>query len=251
MKSLAFIVPVHGRLALASICLRQLRRTCDQLCDAGVLASAIIVSDRASLDELDPLSLGFGTVTRDNDFTSRRFNDGIQLATDPALNPRPVDYVVPCGSDDWVDHRLFLEPLPAAHEIQGFPNVCFVSEDGTRMFAGRLRYEGGAGVRIIPRELVEALGFRPGDEDRKRSCDTSMLRNLQRSHGDRLAIDLKDSPPEWIVDWKTKGEQINSFSDMTSIHGEIGSGDPFDRLAGHWPDEALEEMREYYGLVPA
>jgi hypothetical protein len=36
MSSLMFVVPVHGRLQLASICLRQLRRTCDALIDNGI-----------------------------------------------------------------------------------------------------------------------------------------------------------------------------------------------------------------------
>ena len=30
MSSLWFVVPAHGRLELAAICLRQLRRTCDR-----------------------------------------------------------------------------------------------------------------------------------------------------------------------------------------------------------------------------
>ena len=49
------------------------------------------------------VDLRFGWVIRDNQFTSRRFNDGIQLATDPKFNPAPADYVVPFGSDDWAD----------------------------------------------------------------------------------------------------------------------------------------------------
>jgi hypothetical protein len=165
MKKLWFVVPVHGRLPLAKICLRQLRRTCDALDEAGVKASAVVISSALQLKELDPLSLRFAAVERDNSYLSRRFNDGIQLATDPKYNSDPVDYVVPCGSDDWVDYRLFLEPLPAPDTVQGFQCLSVVREDGKEIAAVNLNYEGGAGIRIIPRELVAPLGYRPGDED--------------------------------------------------------------------------------------
>ena len=100
MKTLWFIVPVHGRFSLTRVCLRQLRRTCDLLKENGVSASAVVVGDKNSLDALDVVDLGFGWVLQGNDSPSAKFNDGIQLATDPRYNPTPVDYVVPCGSDD-------------------------------------------------------------------------------------------------------------------------------------------------------
>src|SRR3954449_8391328 len=100
MSSLMFVVPVHGRLPLASICLRQLSRTCDTLNTEGVHASAVVVASQHDLAQLP--EFGFGHVIRDNKYLGRKFNDGIQLAADPSYNPHPADYVVPCGSDDWV-----------------------------------------------------------------------------------------------------------------------------------------------------
>src|SRR4051794_2342619 len=107
MPSLFFIVPAAGRESLARVCLRQLRRTCDALQAEGIDANAVVIADDRNLRTAT--ELGFGTVRRDNHFLARKFNDGIQLACDPQINERPVDYVVPCGSDDWVDHRLFLD----------------------------------------------------------------------------------------------------------------------------------------------
>jgi len=251
VKSLAFVVPVHGRLQLAQICLRQLRRTCDALIEEGVTATAVVVSDEESLRELEPVALGFATVERDNDFTSRRFNDGIQLAADPQHNPHPVDYVVPIGSDDWVDHRLFLEPLPAQNEIQGFKHISFVNEDGTQLATTHLGYEGGCGIRIIPCELLGPLRFRPADEDRRRGCDTSILVNLRKRHGDRLKIKHYDSSPYWIIDWKTAGANLNRFDNVTALHGANIEGDPFELLAGFYPAAALDEMAAYYGVAVA
>lgn len=246
MKKLAFVVPVHGRLPLAKICLRQLRRTCDALIEREVKASAVVVSDRDTLRELDPLSLDFGMVCRDNRFLSRRFNDGIQLATDPRYSSEPADYVVPCGSDDWVDYRIFLEPLPDADTLQGFQTMSFVREDGREIAAIRLNYEGGAGIRIIPRELVAPLGYRPADEDRERGCDTSILRNLRCHHGDSMRVAHMHLHARQIVDWKTPNANLNTFQGLITAGSFEIDEDPFSVLADYYPVEALDEMRDYY-----
>jgi len=247
MKSLWFCVPVHGRLELASICLRQLRRTCDSLIEAGINATAVVISDSHTIRyRIQPLKLGFATVMRDNEFLSRRFNDGIQLATDPRFNPAPADFVVPCGSDDWVDWRLFIEPLPNSDTVQGFQWMSFVSEDGRKISSTFLSYEGGAGIRIIPRELVAPLGYRPADEDRSSGCDTSILRNLRQHHGDKLKVKHFDAPAHWIIDWKSPDQQLNSYGGVTGIYRSTVEDDPFLVLADHYPPEALEEMEQHY-----
>jgi hypothetical protein len=245
MPSLWFCVPVHGRIPLARICLRQLRRTCDALCEDGVNASAVIVSDEDTLAEIDVLGLRFGWVVRDNDYTSARFNDAISLATDPRYNPHPVDYVVPCGSDDWVDHRLFTEPLPPPNTIFGFQHMSFVREDGREICSPKIGYDGGSGIRIIPRQLLEKVGYRPADEDRRRGCDTSILANVRRAHPD-LEVKHWHLHDRQIVDWKTPGIQLNSYKEVTAIHGAGSPADPFEVLADFYPAEALEEMRSYY-----
>jgi hypothetical protein len=253
MKSLWFVVPVHGRLPLARICLRQLRRTCDALYEDGVDATAVVVSDYDALQELDITSLKFGWVLRANDYTSAKFNDGIQLATDPRYNPTPVDYVVPCGSDDWLDHRLFTEPLPDENTIFGFQHMSFVREDGKEIVSPKIAYVGGSGIRIIPRQLLASVGYRPADEDRRRGCDTSILSNLRRAHPD-LEVRNWHLHERQIVDWKTPGIQLNPYKEVTAIHGAHSPADPFEALKGFYPAEALDEMRCYYeslALVPA
>jgi hypothetical protein len=184
-------------------------------------------------------------VIRENDYTSAKFNDGIMFATDPRYNPNPVDYVVPCGSDDWVDHRLFTEPLPAANQIFGFQHVSFVREDGKEICSPKIAYDGGSGIRIIPRQLLPAVGYRPADEDRMRGCDTSILSNLRRARPD-LEVKPWHLHTRQIVDWKTPGIQLNSYREVTAIHGAGSPADPFEELADFYPAEALEEMRSYY-----
>jgi hypothetical protein len=228
---------------LARICLTQLRRTCDQLEREGVRATAVVIADDENLDTA--YDLGFGTIERNNRFVSRKFNDGIQLATDPRFNPHPADYVVPFGSDDWADHRLFLE-LPPPNTMYGFQRMSFVREDGREITVRDLRYMGGSGIRIYPRQLMAPLGYRPAEEDRSRGCDTSILSNLIRHHDDRFHVQHRHLHDRQIVDWKTQGEQLNPYTSLLRWSGDE-STDPFVELAGYYPAEALEAMQTHYG----
>ncbi len=251
MKSLCFVVPVHGRLELTAICLRQLRRTCDALLEHGIQAAAIAVSDADTLNELDLDELGFGWVIRDNQFTSRRFNDGIQLATDPKFNPAPADFVVPFGSDDWADYRLFMEPLPKPNQIVGFQRMSFVREDGRELATTFLQVQGGSGIRIIPRQLVAPLGYRPAEEDRVNGCDTSILSSLRRHHGSEVEVCHQHLHDYQIVDWKTSDEQLTTYKNVTAFRAPRFAPDPFAALAPFYDADALDEMREFYAVEDA
>lgn len=250
-----FVMPVHGRLRLAAICLKQLRRTCDDLTAEGVQASAIVVTEASELKTLHKLiggDLGFGHVLRANDYTSERFNDGIELATSPRYNPHPADYVVPIGSDDWVDHRLFRE-LPGQHTIVGFQRISVVREDGGEIKSVFVNCRGGSGIRIIPRTLLEPFGYRPADTDRKSGCDASILINLSRHWRDKLHVEHWHRHERQIVDWKTVGRQLNTYENVVACFsgGDPVAEDPFTELAAFYPAEALEEMRGHYQMVAA
>lgn len=243
MPSLWFIVPVYGRLELAAICLRQLRRTCDALIVEGIEASAVVIGDDENLHTAR--ELGFGIVKRDNQFVSAKYNDGIQVACDPSYNPRPVDYVVPCGSDDWVDYRILLD-LPEKDSVYGFQRLSFVREDGREMVQRWVNVRGGCGIRIYPREIMETLGYRPADEDRHRACDTSIITNLWRKQPFRVFH--REIVPTQIVDWKSPDLQLNPYASLTFHKTFENPRDPFEALAGLYPDEALTEMAAHYGV---
>ena len=249
--SLWFVVPAHGRHQLTQICLRQLRHTCDNLTHNGIHATAVVIATDKNLDTAQ--QLGFGTIERDNQFVSRRFNDGFQLATDPNINPNPADYVMPLGSDDWIDWRILnQDTMPAENEIVGFPQITFVRGDGQEMTRTYLDYTGGSGMRIYPRELLAPLGYRPADEDRYRGCDTSILTNVRQATPNvrvmHVGIDARQ-----IVDWKTPGAQLNEYEQVQRRHCRNGTihTNPFRELAGYYPDDALDEMAAYYGALVA
>jgi hypothetical protein len=225
--------------------MRQLKRTCSELADHVISASAVVVADDENLDTAR--RLGFGWVRRDNRFVSRRFNDGIQLACDPKVNPHPADYVVPIGSDDWVDWRLFLD-LPGDWTMVGFQRIAFVREDGGELTVRHLNNEGGSGIRIYPAHVMRRCGYRPADEDRRRACDTSILLNLKAARAIRR-IEHRDIDPLQIVDWKTDGANLNTYSQVSARHRAELERDPFQVLAGRYPKVALDEMEAYYGRV--
>lgn len=260
MPSLWFVVPAHGRAQLAQICLRQLRRTCDALTAEGLDASAVVIADDENLKSAR--RLGFATVRRDNRFLSAKFNDGIQLACDGRLNPRVADYVVPFGSDDWIDYRVILERLPRPHEVIAYRHAAFVDETGTQLVTRDIDYRGGVGIRVYPRSLMArqrrifanpdifAPRYRPADEDLKRGCDTSILVNVTRTFkGDGPVIVYADRHAHQIVDWKSRRTQLNSWDDIvTRFHRGIEPSDPYETLRGTFADEALAEMRAHYGI---
>lgn len=240
--SLWFVVPAHGREQLSRICLEQLRRTCDALEAEGVRASAVVIADDANLTTAQ--DLGFAWVERDNRFLGRKFNDGIQLALDPRYNPHPADYVVPCGSDDWVDHRLFLD-LPDQRTMVGFQHLAVMREDGRELAVREVNYRGGTGIRIWPRRLLEPLGYRPADEDRRRGCDTSILVNVTRAHDRDFAIEHRHLHDLQIVDWKSPAANLNSYDTLGAFRGRTVD-DPAGALAEHYPAEAVDAMIDLY-----
>ncbi len=241
--SLWFVVPAHGRLELSAICLEQLRRTCDALTDEGLEATAVVIADDENLDTAR--ALGFGTVERSNRWLSRKFNDGIQLACDPRYNGRPASFVVPCGSDDWIDHRIMLQLPERNRMVVGFKRMSFVREDGLELAPSFVDYEGGCGIRIYPRWLMQQTAYRPADEDRERGCDTSILVNVRKAVP-RLIVEHRDVHDLQIVDFKSPREQLNDYREVRRWRrGTIS--DPWAELEHAYPYEAIEAMRAHYG----
>lgn len=237
-----FVVPVHGREALTKVCLRQLKRTCDTLSTNGTEATAVVIGTGKSLTAAS--SLGFATVKRDNTQLGRKFNDGYELACSPEYNSEPADYVIPCGSDDWIDWRI-VNPVP--HRIVCFKQMAIVNEERDQLARILVRYQGGAGIRIIPRLLIETRKltqdenvWRPAVEHDRRGIDTGTLYGILGTHG-RDRIVYRDVHSLQIVDWKSSDQQLNSYARLRGYR-RGDTTDPFDVLADVYPAEALEEM---------
>jgi hypothetical protein len=157
----------------------------------------------------------------------------------------PADFVVPMGSDDWIDHRILLT-LPGDKTVVGFQRLSFVREDGRELRTAVAAYTGGCGMRIYPRNVFAANQYRPADEDRTRACDTSILVNTSKANGGHLNVVHADKHDHQIVDWKNPAEQINAYAGVIRQWGRGPAVDPFVALAGIYPREALTEMAAFY-----
>ena len=133
----------------------------------------------------------------------------------------------------------------------GFKTISFVREDGQQISTTTLGNVGGCGIRIYPAALLAPLGYRPADEDRVRACDTSILYNVQRHHGDHMRVIHRHLHDRQIVDWKSPGQNVTPFDRISGRHRTRLDGDPFAALADFYPADALEDMAGLYGLVAA
>lgn len=236
MRTLWFVVPAHGRLALSEVCLRQLRRTCDVLTEHGTLSSAVVIADDENLEIAQ--AQGFSTVERDNSQLGRKMNDGYELA-----GRAGVDYMVPIGNDDWIDPHWILLPMNGETVMTHLSTV--VSEDCTRMSHLNIRF--GDGVRVYSRRTLQKVGFRPAEEHRKRAIDAS-THNGTRNLTETI---WHDTHPLAIVDFKTV-ENLNSYEGCMRHYGNgRETSDVWEELAKVYPAEAISEMQAVHGLVAA
>jgi len=241
-KAICFVIPAHGRIEKTRVCLRQLARTCEQLDGLGFEATAVVVADDENLDSAG--DAGFHAVRRPNSPLGRKWNDGYEFAGVEL----DADFVVPLGSDDWVDPIIFSD-LPEPHEIRCHRMSSIVREDGARISALNIWYEGGDGVRIFPRSLLEMVRFRPAENDRNRAIDTSIMQRLQRFHlGELPPRRYFDANPYQIVDWKTPGDQLNTYHACVAYRSER-ERDTWETLTDRYPREALDEMKAVYGVL--
>ena len=238
MHSIWFITPAHGRFDLARVCLRQLRRTCDSLIENGIEAAAVVIADDENLDTAR--ELGFGTVRRNNEFLGRKYNDGFQFACDRRYNPRPADFAMPYGTDDWIDYRILLEP-PPRNTIIAFNTLTLVRPDRRVMRAHVIDRNAGPGLRMYPRSILSKAGYRPADEDRKKGCDTSTLVNLKQVA--RFNVEYRPIDARQIVDWKSETEQVTPYRTMGWRNITQQWDDPLDELSDFYPREAIADMR--------
>lgn len=246
MKSVWFVVPAHGRFEVARVCFRQLRRTCDALLeDHDIEATAVVVAEDENIDTAE--ELGFATVYRENRPLGRKWNDGYQLAADPAFNDHPADFVVPFGSDDWIVPELVAFQVQSrGSELRCSRLSSVVNENATRLRTLRVHYPGrldfGDGVRVIPSWLLGPLGYRPAEEHDKRAIDASVFTRMTRILGRPPRVMFTDLHPFQIVDWKTHDDQLNPYAGCSQVFGEGPELDPIVALSDHYPVEALDEM---------
>jgi hypothetical protein len=242
-KKLCFVVPAYRRFDLTRVCLRQLVRTCEALSDCAIDATAVVVGDDENLDFAE--MLGFGIVRRENQPLGRKFNDGIEYGASPKY--LGCDYVVPIGTDNWVDHRLIVAQSPPEGMIGAHRLFTMIHESGDRSVTLNIRYDGGDGIRTIPSYLLEDLAYRPAEEDRERAVDTSIWTRLGRVHGGRPPFHYTDVHDMQIIGFQSPDTQLNDYSGLLKgFQDGPERADHWERLGDHYPEEAVAEVRDLY-----
>lgn len=167
MPTLCFITPVYKRFELTRICLEERVWVCEQLSKLGIEATSVVIGNDANLKVAK--QLGFHTKRQNNDWLSRKFNDGYEFSKD-------FDYVYPVGSDSFIDYKQFLNLNPDNPVASRF--YAMVHSTGKKLIDIWIHVPGGIGPLVTPTKFFEKCGYRPIQDDLKRGCDNGARRWL-------------------------------------------------------------------------
>lgn len=163
------VIPVHGRLPLLPITIRRLY-------ERNGVHTVICVGDGLS-EKAICIEAGACWAAHQNTPLGAKWNAGFLAAKE--LNPDAVLYV---GSSDWLsdDWLTVMEPLVSTHQMVGVPG-CYFGDIATEV---RLVYWPGyqgsradetIGIgRMLSRQLLDSIGWKPFHDDKNSSLDRSM-----------------------------------------------------------------------------
>ena len=225
--SVWFVTPAHQRVELTAVCLEQRVLVREELAKLGVEAHCVVIADDENLDVAR--ALGMHTVERDNTFLSRKFNDGEEYA-----GRRGAEWIVPLGSDAFVDPAYFL-PLPQPRHTRTSAMYAPVEVDRlAELKVGRI----GAGPHMFHRSLMEPVGFRPLPETLNKNCDYNTVVGFRRP----LTWEWRDVHPLQNIGFRYH-PLITSYAGMWRKWGVVERTDPWQRLAAVYPPDLVERAR--------
>lgn len=240
-KTVAFVVPAFRRYDVSRIAFAGLRWTIAELRKRDIEAFAVVIADDSNLNLAR--QSGFATLNRPNVPLGKKWNDGFQYA---AL--RGADYLIPLGSDNWIHPELVLRHLANMKgNTVGASRVCsIVREDGRKIAHLSISYNGGDGVRVFPRSLLEPLRFRPCEESRRRSIDGSIAQRIRRATGRMPRYTYTDYGPLQIVGFQSGDVQLNRYDALVKAFGVKEATRPFAKLASVYPARLVEMAERVY-----
>jgi len=226
-----FVTPAWRRYEITRVCLEQRRRVIDKMNQWGHEAYCVVVADDANLDTAR--EFGFSTVEQDNDWLGRKFNDGIEFAV-----RNGAKWVVPIGSDSWIDPWYFRE-LPPDN-----PGVVRTSQLYAPVEANRLAVlrVGGdknpAGPHMFHRDLLAKRNARPMPDRINRNTDSNTLRALRP-----FRWQMQTVQPLQYIGFRVK-PFITKYEDLWAAWGEVEYEDPWERLAQYYDADLVERAKE-------
>lgn len=202
----------------------------------------LVAADDDNIDAA--IGFGFEWVEMPNEPLGAKWNSLYELAASEGM-----DFLIPLGSDDWIDAAFVLAQLEQDGEMRCTRRSAVVREDGKWLARLRIPYDGGDGVRIIPTALLEPFGYRPCDDTANRAIDTTTLRRLSVLLGRQPQMSYMDDFPLGVVDFKSP-DNLNGYA-QCQMYRDGAELDPWEALAGLYPTDSIAEIRGLYAGSPA
>ena len=230
---LYFVTPAWGRYEIVAICLEQRQRVITELESQGIEAKCVVIADDDNLDIAR--SLGFETVERDNKMVGRKFNDGMEFA-----GKNGAEWIVPIGSDSWIDPRYFLNPTRTVL-TRTSEAYCSVTKDVlAELWVSPQRLAHSAGPYVFHRSLLEKSGFRPSEENSV-MVDTSTISGIENSGG-RIRWRPFTIHPFQYVGFRVAPMMTTHYS-LVRRWGRA-QHDPWEILGRHYPADLVQRAKE-------
>lgn len=231
------VSPAWKRPEVTRLALLQREHAAQALAARGVTFRTVLVTDDENVDVASAFS-SVEVVEFPNDRgLGAKFNAGYQYAADQG-----ADWMVHIGSDDWLHPDTLLNLGDGdGRTILAGRQIAFVDLLGGQMRHARLSGPHGVIPWVIPRRLLEAVGFAPIQAHRDRGMDGYLVRGLRRA-GVPPRWRFRDPNPVARVDWKS-AVNVNPWDALQPLTGLWSSGlvDPWTVLREHYPGVLVDE----------
>jgi glycosyltransferase involved in cell wall biosynthesis len=224
--SIWFVTPAWQRFELTAVCLEQRHQVIKHLVSHGIDAYCVVIADDENLDTAR--AFGFDTVEQDNTGLGRKFNDGMEYAA-----KHGADWIVPIGSDSWIDPAYFL-PLPTKTRTSMF----YSAVEAHRLAELKVRGK-GAGPYMFSRDLLKSSRFRPADDNLMRGIDGSTLRGIRSA----IRWEQRNLHPLQYVGFRGK-PHLTDYAKLWQKWGTQERTNPWELLAQHYDPSLVERARK-------
>jgi glycosyltransferase involved in cell wall biosynthesis len=234
MTSIWFVTPAWQREQLTAVCLEQRQRVIEQLASWDIEAHCVVIADDGNVDTAR--QFGFDVVEQDNTWLGRKFNDGIQYAVEQGAT-----WVVPIGSDSWIDPWYFRHLPPDDLAIVRTSQL-YAPVEADRLAVLRVASpRNPAGPHVFHRDLLKRAGYRPMPDQISRNTDSNTVRALspfrwQQQEVHSLQYIGFRAPPF-----------ITQYALLWQRWGVRELLDPWAQLARHYDSDLVARARQAMG----
>lgn len=231
------MIPAYRRYDVTRVSFPGLRWALDQLSQHYAIdGHAVVIGDDENLEIAE--AHGFHMLRAPNQPLGRKWNNGYEYACDNG-----ADYVVPCGTDDWLD-PAYLAQLPGERDVRASRRSTTIREDGRELAYITVGYHGGDGIRIIPTSLLAGCGNRPANDRKERAIDTSVWMTLNRTAPGYEFVYNRD--PLAIVQFQSYTPQLNSYRALVDSFAGERHEDVWGILASRYPRPLVDAAKMLY-----